>query len=519
MLRIFLSYAAVILIICISGFSFLGENDDWVLWYFLKNGVTDTLILSKPLSILISKLYKIFPTVQWYSVLIVSYLIIISLLISYYVSKIKDKRIKFISFLLGLLVIVHFLMNITVTELTLLFIIFSLPMIKINHSLFWILFLLASLLRVEMIAGLIPLFLPAYLIFFNKKNISVKQALFIGGILSLIGYNFAVSSVFVNQDYKEWLKFVKARAYFMDLHGEDNKNILSADEKFVNKTWWAQDDILLPTEKVIKAANFSSLNIVINSYKNLNLSHLITILIRYKLLIFLFLITLWLIYKEKNKYNKILYILLTAAMTTLIIARDMERVAYPITVMWAFLIFLKFYEMDKKEFLTKFLYLSFIILFAESSLNRLYRHSTKEELKKEAVTLMAKHPLYYYELSLGFPRSFGLLSMIIIQNHLFDEKNWLSLEKNKILLSGWISRHPFFYKSHDISFKNEKRKYKNYYEYLIDDHTAFIGTKEINGNLNRKMLSLYDKKYDGYHTIKVLDESKHFTLTQVIKIE
>ncbi len=519
MLRIFSFYIIIILAITIGGFSFIGENDDWVLWYFLKNGVTDTLILSKPLSYLLAKLYKIFPNIQWYSVLIVSYISLIALLISYYISKIEDKKLKIISVILGVLVIVHFLMNITVTELTLLLIIFSLPFTRINQPIFWILFLLASLLRIEMIIGLLPLILPAILILFKKEDISLKNISFGVTSLFLISYIFISSSVYVDKDYKEWLKFVKARAYFMDLHGKDKKDILSEEEEFVNKTWWAQDEVLLPTKKVIDAADFSSLNIIINSYKNLTSSKLFTILIRYKLLIFLFFITLWIIYKEKNGCRKTLYFILTAAMLTLIIARDMERVAYPISIMWALLIYLKLYVEDKKEFLKKFLYLATVILLLESSLNRLYHHNQKEEIKKELIALMAKHPLYY-ELSLGFPRSFGLLSMVVIQNHLFRENNWLSLEKNRILLSGWISRHPFFYKSHNISFKNKKRKYKNYYEYLINENTAFIGTKEMDGNLNKKMLYLYDKKYDNnyLHTIKVVDNSKYFTITQIVRI-
>lgn len=517
MYPLFFYFSFLILAFIGSGFSFLGENDDWVLWYFLKNGENVTLVLSYPLSSLLCYLYKIFPNGDWYSFMILSYLLLIALLASYHISKIDDKKLRFWAIILTSLIFIHFLMNVTVTELTLLLIIFSLPFIYENQLIFWILLFIASFLRVQIIFNLLPIFAIAYLILARKKSI-LKESLFVIPFIAIgIIYISSLSSI-KGEDYKRWLEFSKARAYFMDLHGKDNKNILNDDEKFVNHTWWAQDEEILPTSKVIKAANSSSLNIIKNAYMDLNLNKIAKIFIKHKLIIFLIFLTFYLIFKEREISKKILYFALMAAIMTLIIARDMERVSYPLLILWAFLIFFRLYLYDKKDLLMNLLKVSALILLLESTLTRIYNHQTKEELKKEAIELMAKHP-FVYELSLGCPTEYGILSMVAIQDHLFFEKDWFSLKKNRVLLSGWISRHPFFYKTHKISFDGYRGKYDNFYQFLIDENTAFIGSLKISDKAKR-ILKIYDKKFAKkvcHHKIIFVDKSKHFSITKIVK--
>ncbi len=517
MYPLFFYFSFLILIFIKSGFSFLGENDDWVLWYFLKNGENVTLILSYPLSSLLSYLYKISPNGEWYSFMILSYLLLIALLASYHISKINDKKIRFWAIILTSLIFIHFLMNVTVTELTLLLIVFSFPFLYENQLLFWIFLFLASFLRVKIIFSLLPIFAVAYLILARKKSISKKYVVIIFFMAIGIVYISSLSSM-KGEDYERWIKFSKARAYFMDLHGKDYKNILNDDEEFVNYTWWAQDRDILPTYKVIKAADTSSFTIVKNAYMTLNLKKIIKILLKHKLIIFLIFLTFYLIFKEKNILNKILYFALMGAIITLIIARDMDRVSYPILILWAFLIFFKLYLYNKKDLLIKLLKISALILFLESTLTRMYNHQTKEALKKEAIELMAKHP-FVYELSFGFPTKYDILSMVAIQDHLFFENDWFSLKKNRVLLSGWISRHPFFYRTHKISFGNYKGKYDNFYQFLTDKNTAFIGSLEISDKAKR-ILKIYDKKFaeEGCrHKIIFIDKSKHFSITKIVK--
>ena len=82
-------------------------------------------------------------------------------------------------------------------------------------------------------------------------------------------------------------------------------------------------------------------------------------------------------------------------------------------------------------------------------------------------------------------------------------------------------RHSYFYRTHDISFKEERRKYKTFYEFLIDENTGFIGSKIGNPAMSSAILKMYDEKYvheeNCHHEIKVLDESEHFSITQIIK--
>ncbi len=124
-----------------------------------------------------------------------------------------------------------------------------------------------------------------------------------------------------------------------------------------------------------------------------------------------------------------------------------------------------------------------------------------------------------YEPALGFPRSFQDTIIVLKQNRLFYESQWI--QDGSMLLAGWASRHPYFYKSHDISFKGEKRKYKTFYEFLMDENTGFIGSKISDPITNSSILKMYDKKYplerDCHHVIKTLDESEHFSITQIIK--
>ncbi len=514
MYKRFFIFLLLIAFLILSGLSFLGENDDWALWYMLKKGECVTLILSYPLSCLLSYLYRIFPNMEWYSITIVFYLILISFIISFLISKIRDKRLKILSTIGSALIITHFLMSITVTSLTMLIISISLVFVFINQTIFWILLLLASLLRVDLIIGLSPLFILTYIIFFRKKSFKKYHFILAGFVLSTIFFIHYLPQS--DKDYTQWLKFVKARAYFMDLHGEDTKNILSKEEKFINHTWWTQDKDILPTDKVIKAAdNPSSLKIVILSYKNLSLQKLIDILIRYKMLIFLFPLSIYLILKENNKIRKILYILMLVTIFTLIIARDMERVVYPLTILWTLMIFLKFMAKNEKEKLIKISYILITLLIADSYLNRIYNYNEKEKIKSEFFSLLKKHP-YNYELSLGFPNEFGILSMTMIQNHLFEEEKW---PYEKIFLDGWVSRHPIFYKTHNISFENYKGKYENYYQFMIDKSTAFIGSKNIDPAKKETILKIYDKKFGKgcKHEIIKIDETKHFALTKIIK--
>jgi hypothetical protein len=66
------------------------------------------------------------------------------------------------------------------------------------------------------------------------------------------------------------------------------------------------------------------------------------------------------------------------------------------------------------------------------------------------------------------------------------------------------------------------RKYDTYYEYLIADHTAFIGGRMLvnQKGFNMYLLGTYDKLYlkdkpHCKHKTFIVSESEHFSLSQI----
>ncbi len=273
----------------------------------------------------------------------------------------------------------------------------------------------------------------------------------------------------------------------------------------------------MPTKKLIQAAG-TSVDAIINSFSNLSKRKVFYIFYRHKLLIFLFLLTIYIIYKEEDKIPIILYTLFTAAIFALLAVRDYDRVTFALVILWSILILLKLLE-DRRIILSRFFLLIIIFILIIEWPRDLILNNSNNKLRNEFIHLMNKHPMKY-EVSTEFPRTWDFIGNVFIQHHLFSESQWISYDHDHLLFSAWTARHPYFYKSLDISYKSEKRKYTNFYEFLIDEGTAIIGSKLSNPTTNRAILNMYDKKYPSkrkcHHIIKVLDESEHFSITQVI---
>ena len=225
-------------------------------------------------------------------------------------------------------------------------------------------------------------------------------------------------------------------------------------------------------------------------------------------------------YKERSNFSRIFYLLFIFGFFSLTIVRDNDRAIFPIIVLWGILIFLKLLENQKIFLLKGFLLISIPILIMDLPINRILENTANEKLKKEFVQLVHKYPMQY-EVASSFPRVLYDVGNVFMQSHIFDEKQWIHPGRDNILFSAWISRHPHFYYSHNISFKGEKRKYDSFYEFLLDENTGFIGSKISDSKINNVVLRMYDEKYtsseDCYHTIKVLSETEHFSLTQLVK--
>lgn len=517
MLWLFFYFTVISLAIVLSGYSLFSANDDLSLWNFLIAKEGGTLIMSDVLSILISTLYDFIPQIQWYSLTLYIYMSVISLLFAFYIAKLKDKHLKIILILLGTIILIHTWMSITITLVTLLLIVLSVPLIR-NHQVgFWALLLLASFLRTDIIISTLPLLVIAYLLLFKKESLTKKKTITIFILFGAILFNYF--SPALDNEYSEWLRYNKARTYFTDLNGVDEKNVLSEDEKILVYTWWQQDEILLPTEKVIQAAG-SKIDVIVNRFSKLTIKNILGLLYRHPLLIFLILMTIYIVYKEPKNIPRALYILFAIGLLTLLLIRDLDRVTFPLIILWSILLFIKLLKDQEYTILKGFLSIAALILIVELPRDRVLKSQDNDKLKDEFVYLMNKYPMKY-EPALGFPRSFGRESGIALkQNRLFDEDQWISYNNPSGLLpSGWIVRNSYFYRTRDISFKGEKRKHKTFYEFLIDENTGFIGSKTSDSSMNNTILRMYDKQYisqkNCHHEIKVLDESKHFSITQI----
>ena len=215
----------------------------------------------------------------------------------------------------------------------------------------------------------------------------------------------------------------------------------------------------------------------------------------HKFLIFLILFTFYIIYKENIVFHKVLYVIFILGFFILIILRDHDRVTYPlITILWSIMIFLKLQEKQKSILSKVFLLIAIPMMIEALPLNRVFDNNENEKFKTEFTQLANKYDMRY-EVSTDFPRAWIDVGIVFKQSHIFDEKHWIHCSRDKIMLSSWVARHPYFYKFHNISFEKYKRKYNNYYEFLLDENTAFIGSIKADRKVNDVILRMYDKKY------------------------
>ena len=84
---LFLFFLSISLIYIFNGFAVLQMNDDLALVLLLvAHDVYGTLIMSYPLSYTISRLYDVFPSIQWYSLILSSIFLLNIYITSYFIS-------------------------------------------------------------------------------------------------------------------------------------------------------------------------------------------------------------------------------------------------------------------------------------------------------------------------------------------------------------------------------------------------------------------------------------------------
>lgn len=507
----FIVHILLVAILFKSKLIMFGTNDEIVLLQMLKEGYGGTLILSYPMSIFIAFFYKNFPSFQWLSLfyfLIATLNIIIFYI--YFLNKNKETYNKIFILLFSIIIYVYAWQNLGITLLTLLLFISVVITIRYNPYLAFLFLTLAFFLRYDIALLCFP-FIFFTLFIIDKKLLFKKNNLILLVISLIIPIFIQNSMVKDDIQYKNWLEYNNARATFHDLKGDKERTNFTIEEKQILGTWLIQDEYLLASEKLI-ANNYSKIELYLEKLNNYNYKSILKY--RYKYIIgFIFIITLIVIYKNRSKLDLIAYLLLGFGFLILIILRDVDRVVIPLI----FLSVVLYIVLSNNKNIYNYIILTSIILFLLKSIPIKYYSDIKPyEKKLELLNYLKLNTKYNCEIALGFPQEWNSISYIINSNFIFDESNIVS--KNEILASGWTARHPFFYKTHNISAYGQERKYNSFYDWLISEESCFIGGDIIENNFSKMVLDMYDLKLENKsckHKVKIIDSYKDLKVTKI----
>ena len=484
-----------------------------------SEGIYNTLIMSYPLSWLISRLYDLFPSVQWYSLLLASLIGTHFYLIARYIQSIDSYPQKAILFVLSILWMTYPWFNASITTLTVVTVINTVGLIPVNLRLSLLFLAISSLLRTNIMIILLPYYLVSYFILKEKLSLTKKEGVGVAIVLMIL-----VGSLYLqtqDRQYNDWLVFNKARSAIVDMGVMHiSKSSYTPVEQFCIDISWFQDDQLLPTDKIIAAT--PTLSEILHT--NLQKIHLVDFIQHHKFRHWIWLIlagSILLIFLPFRKRKSVAIPLLLFGIVLLLITRDVERVTVPLIVLWFYVIF---EGLRRYRFIGTVLALVFTgIFYWYASGQYTYRYFKENTaLQKEALHLIRKSHKAC-EVSIIYPTlSNGEVNAVFGANYLFHEIYWLPVNDKEILPSGWLVRHKFFYRTHHITDTYTTRKYPDYHAFLVDDKTAFFGSRTLNYDKGFKvyLLNAYDKLYlknkpKCRHDIRIIDHSKHFAISQI----
>ena len=515
----FIIFTIISLLYILNGYATLGTNDDWALRGMLAaEGIYGTLIMSYPLSYLMSHLYDFYPLFPWYSSLLSLVIGLNFYLMALYIEKNDSYIQKAILFVLALLWLTFIWFNTTITILTITTMIGAVGLIRKNLLMSFVFIFFASLLRTDMMFIFIPYYLVSFFILRDQLSIKKNEIFALIVLVTLVA-----SSLYVQKKdhfYTDWKTFNQARAAIVDM-GILNveKDFFSSQEKFCIAAGWWQDPNLLATEKII-ATTPTLADILQKNIQKIDLIPFVK-MYKFKHWLWLLLAVSFIVLLFNIKSRKTLFIpLLALGVILLLITRDVERVTVPLIMLWAYVLSesLKSHRIINTIFLSLFTYIFYY--YASGQLGyRYFKENTA--LQKEAHLLIEKSNKVC-EATYNYPTGFtNEVNTVLKANYLFYENNWLQLNNKEILPTGWIVRHEFFYKSHNLSDTHTARKYHTYYDYLIDDKTAFFGSrilvKDKSFNI---LLNAYDELHlkdrpNCKHKTFIVSESKHFAISQI----
>ena len=486
---------------------------------------------SYPFALLGGYLYAHFPSMQWYSILMTFYIVLLTALFSLYLTSIRthskiDIVIKVLLFAIFTLMTLHMLFRVDVTTPTLLLIVMAIPFIHRHQAYFWLIVWIASFLRSQIIISLFPLLIIAYFTMVLKVKPKIKEILLSGLFIIL-----ALSTHFsykLNPTYDKWMEFTEKRAYFTDFGGAPIHNNLSPDEFHLARTWWIVDQDLYPYKKVMADAGLT-LDIIHQRFDHIPPKRYIKHIFRsHNSLYFLFLLSLIVSLYYRSFFKFLGYFSFGSVVVLLLIVKDVDRVTMPILLMWWSMIITDLWYIKSKKllFIQRTLLLGSLVwvlyfLYNDVAWNRIKNYKAREAMVKELRTLLDNNQKMQLEITTGFTSSWEYLIETIMQNHLFDEKNWIDYHDD-LLLQGWFSRVPLVYKQHNVSFNGIERKYKHYHDWLLAPESGFLGStgedRHIRPFLARNLLRLYDQKFpqtNCHHDTVIVDQSEHFVIHKI----
>jgi len=521
---IFLFFTFVILLFSLTNHTFLGIQDEVQLQSTLSAGDPKNYDTSYPFALFANMLYTKFPDISWYSITMILYIWIITLLMTIYIVKpdYRNRSFKYMLLLLFTLLLIYMLLAVEGTFLTLMLAVMAIPLVRKHQGYFWFLLWLASFLREELILSVLPLFLLAYILSVQKDSFHKKNLILI--VIFGAGIAFNHLSPVLDKEYSQWLEFTKARLYFTDLTGQDEKNILSEDEYELSKTWWICDTELYPADKIQLAAGttLDALKEKLFYEKELP-RRIFSIPYHHPVIILLALLTLYLVYYEKSYMRSACLLLFGVGFAMVLLVKDVDRVTFPLLLLWWMIIVLDLIRNHQQRLLNISLPIIILLVISQVPWHKLTKYSHNEALVKEFKSLLKKNHMQL-EITSGFTASWELLTTVLKQNHLLDETNWVNYNHD-LLLSGWFTMHPLCLKQHNISHNGIKRKYDRYYDWLLDKNTGIVGskgeTRHIRPFLAHNLLRMYDEKLAEpgcHHEVKAVDESEHFIINQIVKV-
>ncbi|WP_345986112.1 hypothetical protein WCX49_03075 [Sulfurimonas sp. HSL-1656] len=467
----------------------IDQNDDLTVWNLLVDGEYRTLIVSNPLSAALSFLYHILPAVPWYSLTLM-----LPFIYSYRLSldiadRFRTKALRFAMRSFLLLFFIIFSMNLSVTMITVLLFVINLQNLQRNVPLFWIVTAVALLLRTDVVLGLSPLaFLTMMYLYMQKEFVWIQKAQ-VFAFFPMIVYCIHIALIWMDPEYARWLSFNNARAYFVDFQGMKGQ-VLSELQHWVIGVWWVVDEDILPTEQIIAAAG----NMWMVLYARL---------MHFTLPAFLqlYLLTgiLMVFYSRQRTKNIFFLLMITSYLLLLVNLRDVERVVLPVTL---FAIIFLFYFIDESTLKSRLVSLAFLSLLILFLIPKAYQEFKESRLVSE------RQKNYYTELAVltkgnqsriaipvFFPVFFLNLNEVFKYHRVFDEGAWPHWGRANYYVAGWLSRHPYFYRKHNISHGGIDRRFDSYYEFMMDENTTFLGGNATNIDIeqtHRRLLDYYD---------------------------